>query len=60
MYFLHLTEASEQRRRLARSGHFVTNAGAGRPTEGFAVFTRLLAVVTIAFAAIAALAIVVG
>lgn len=66
MYFLHLTEASEQRRRLAQSGHAqlsqaksVHSVGASRPTEGFGMFIRLAAVMGVAFAAIAALAIMV-
>jgi hypothetical protein len=66
MYFLHLTEASAQRRRLAQSSHAKagqaqsSQAGASRPAEGFAMFVRLVAVLGIAFAAVAALAIMVG
>jgi hypothetical protein len=64
MYLLHLTEASAQRRRLAQSGHARSShpagtAAAGGPAEGFGMFIRLVAVVGIAFAAIAALAIMV-
>ncbi|SFA81164.1 hypothetical protein SAMN03159496_00506 [Rhizobium sp. NFR07] len=65
MYFLHLTEASAQRRRLAQPSHAKSNhstdpVGANRPAEGFAMFVRLVAVMGIAFAAVAALAIMVG
>jgi hypothetical protein len=66
MYFLHLTEASAQRRRLAQSGHAKagqaqpSHVGASRSAEGFAMYVRLLAVMVIAFAAVAALAIMVG
>ncbi|WJH38026.1 hypothetical protein N7E02_01000 (plasmid) [Aliirhizobium terrae] len=64
MYFLHLTEASAQRRRLAQSSHAesshsVGTAGASRPAEGFGMFIRLIAVLGVAFAAIAALAIMI-
>jgi hypothetical protein len=60
MYLLHLTEAREQRRRLAQAGHPAGGAGAGRPAEGYGMFAWLVAVLTIAIAATAALATVVG
>ncbi len=60
MYFLHLAEASAQRRRLAQ-----TETEPGRPLhgtagEGLAMFLRLLGVVGASFGAIAVLAAIAG
>jgi hypothetical protein len=61
MYFLHLAEASAQRRRLAQSNQAQSsNVGSSRPVDGFAMFIRLVAVIGVAVAAIAALAMMVG
>lgn len=60
MYFLHLAEASAQRRRLAQSdgeGRVGRRSTAG---EDVAMFLRLLVVMGTGFGAIAVLAIMVG
>lgn len=66
MYFLHLTEANAQRRRLAEAdrdpgpGAHIHSRSRGSDLGGFAMFVRLLCVMGAGLAAIALLAAMVG